>query len=295
MHKTQVICFGEILWDIFPHRKVIGGAPLNVALRLHAYAARTEIMSCVGKDENGKATLAYLHKQGLPQDLIQHHETLETGTVTVTLNEEGSATYEIRKPVAWDAIALTPRMVAAVKEVPFFIFGSLAVRGTFNHLTLQRLLEVANTKIFDVNLRAPHYDVSMIYELMQIADFIKLNDDELIEVCDALGCQESTLELRIGWLEKITKTSGICVTKGDKGALLFYNSQFYHHPGFKVVVKDTVGAGDSFLATLINELFLKQNSPQDSMAIACAVGTLVASKEGANCSISDAEIQKFID
>ncbi len=295
MRKTQLICFGEILWDIFPHHKVIGGAPLNVALRLHAFGAPVQIISSLGKDEHGEAVLAYLGEQGLAHHLIQTHETLETGAVLITLDDTGSATYEIRKPVAWDAIALTPHMVEAVKEAPFFLFGSLAVRGTYNHSTLRSLLEVANTRIFDVNLRPPHYDISMIYELMQLADFIKLNDDELEEVCMGLGCPETTMKLQVAWLEKITKTTGICVTRGDKGALLFYESQFYDHPGYKVVVKDTVGAGDSFLATLINELFLKENLPQDSLARACAVGALVASKEGANCFITEEEIRELLD
>jgi fructokinase len=295
MDKTQLICFGEILWDIFPHHKVIGGAPLNVALRLHAFNAQVQIISSLGKDEHGEAVLGYLGKQELSKDLIQQHETLETGTVLITLDESGSATYEIRKPVAWDAIALTPAMVAAVKEAPFFLFGSLALRGTYNHSTLRRLLEVANTRIFDVNLRPPYYDISMIYELMQLADFIKLNDEELEEVCAGLGCQETTMELQVAWLVKITKTPSICVTMGDKGALLFYKSKFYDHPGYKVMVNDTVGAGDSFLATLINELFLNENSPQDSLARACAIGALVASKAGANCGISEVEISELME
>jgi fructokinase len=186
-------------------------------------------------------------------------------------------------------------MVAAVKEAPFFLFGSLALRGTYNHSTLRRLLEVANTRIFDVNLRPPYYDISMIYELMQLADFIKLNDEELEEVCAGLGCQETTMELQVAWLVKITKTPSICVTMGDKGALLFYKSKFYDHPGYKVMVNDTVGAGDSFLATLINELFLNENSPQDSLARACAIGALVASKAGANCGISEVEISELME
>jgi len=294
MSKADVICFGEILWDVFPNRKVIGGAPLNVALRLHSYGAATKIISCIGKDENGKGVTDHLLVNGVTTQLVQTHPQLETGTVQVTLDEGGSASYEISLPVAWDAIKLTPELISEVKQSPFFLFGSLAVRGATNRKTLQALLDVANTKIFDVNLRPPHYDISMVYELMQQADLIKLNDEELEEVCNRLGCQEAQIEAQINWLAEISRTPSICVTLGGEGAVLLYERTYYQQGGFEVTVKDTVGAGDSFLATLINELLIKNAKPSSALNRACAVGALVASKEGANCSITTAEIEHLL-
>jgi fructokinase len=294
MRANQVICFGEILWDVFPQKRIIGGAPLNVALRLHSYNADVAIISRIGDDSMGKEITQYLTQNGLFQELIQLDKKLPTGEVAITLNEGGSAAYEIKKPVAWDAIALSPQLMEAVQEAPFFLFGSLAIRGSFNRETLRRLLPAANTKIFDINLRAPHYHISMVYELMQQSDFIKLNDEELAEVCEALGCQESAMKNQIQWLIKITKAASVCVTRGDAGALLFHESEFYEHDGFGVNVVDTVGAGDSFLATLIHSLLLKKDNPHNALKTACAVGAIVASKEGANCVISEKELQDFI-
>jgi len=290
MNDINVICFGEILWDVYPDKRIIGGAPLNVALRLHSYGTEVKIISCIGTDENGKMVQDYLIENDLSQEFIQKHPTLKTGSVVITLDKKGSANYEISKPVAWDAIQLTTALIDAVKMAPFFVFGSLAARGSYNRITLDRLLEIAGTKIFDANLRQPHYDISMIYELMQKADFIKLNDEELEEICSVLGCREKDLESQINWLVQTTNTNSICITKGEDGAILYYKGNFYDHDGYKIKVKDTVGAGDSFLATLINELLVKENSPQVALAKACAVGALVASKEGANCIIDNEEI-----
>lgn len=295
MTANQVICFGEVLWDVFPHQRVIGGAPLNVALRLHSYGAKAVISSRIGDDALGKEITNYLTQNGMLQDFIQTDKKLPTGTVNISLNESGSASYEILKPVAWDAIEITPQLIEVVKETPYFLFGSLAIRGGFNRDTLRQLLPVANTKIFDVNLRAPHYHISMVYELMQLADFIKLNDDELFEVCEALGCQEALMKSQIEWLLKITNTASVCVTRGDAGALLYHEGEFYEHNGFNVTVVDTVGAGDSFLATLIHYLFLKKLKPTRALKMACGMGALVASKEGANCSISEIELQDFLN
>ena len=294
MRVNQVICFGEILWDVFPQKRIIGGAPLNVALRLHSYNSEVAIISRIGDDQLGSEITAYLTENGMYQKFIQTDKKLPTGAVDITLNESGSASYEILKPVAWDAIEITPQLIETVKETPYFLFGSLAIRGSFNRETLRRLLTVANTKIFDVNLRAPHYHISMVYELMQQADFIKLNDDELLEVCDALGCQETEMKNQIEWLLKITAATSVCVTRGDAGALLYHKGEFYEHNGFKVTVVDTVGAGDSFLATLIHYLFLKKLSPANALKLACGMGALVASKEGANCLISEEELSDFI-
>ncbi len=294
MIKTTVICFGEILWDVFPDKKVIGGAPLNVALRLHSFGVPVKIVSSIGQDNLGKEISAYVQKCGLPLDFIQTDEELATGAVTVTLNEAGSASYVINKPVAWDAIELSPELILAVGEAPFFLFGSLAARGAMNRHTLQALLEVANTRIFDVNLRKPDYDISMVYELMQKADVVKLNDEELEEVCVELGCQDTNLNDQIGWLSKISHTKTVCVTKGGEGAVLFFNNKFYENEGFNVEVADTVGAGDSFLATLIKGLLIDQKHPSEALERACAVGALVASKEGANCNISGEEIKQFV-
>jgi len=295
MNDINVICFGEILWDVYPDKRIIGGAPLNVALRLHSYGTEVKIISCIGTDENGKMVQDYLIENDLSQEFIQKHPTLKTGSVVITLDKKGSANYEISKPVAWDAIQLTTTLIDTVKMAPFFLFGSLAARGSYNRITLDRLLEIAGTKIFDANLRQPHYDISMIYELMQKADFIKLNDEELEEICSVLGCREKDLESQINWLVQTTNTNSICITRGEDGAILYYKGNFYDHDGYKIKVKDTVGAGDSFLATLLNELLVKENSPQVALAKACAVGALVASKEGANCIIDNEEIAQLIN
>ena len=294
MTTKQVICFGEILWDVFPDKKVIGGAPFNVASRLHTFQVPAAIISSIGIDDNGDKAREHLEEFGLSLEYVQTRPNLETGTVSITLDESGSATYVINKPVAWDAIKLSPELISAVKETPFFLFGSLAARGAMNRNTLQALLDVAKSPIFDVNLRPPHFDISMVYELMQYAAFIKLNDEELEIICQRLGCEAREMKEQIRWLATVTKTEKICVTRGANGALLFINDTFYDHPGYRVEVRDTVGAGDSFLATLINELLLKKESPVKALNRACAVGALVASKEGANCSIDQEEMDQII-
>ena len=294
MKKLQITCFGEVLWDVFPNHKKIGGAPLNVALRLKSLGNNTAIISKVGKDNLGNLLLDFISKRGINVQNIQKDAKLKTGKVDVVLDKNGSASYNIMFPRAWDTIELTEADKKLVKSSDAFIFGSLIARNQTSKDTLINLINKAKYKIFDVNLRAPHYTKKLLIELMNYADFIKFNDDELLEISNYLGSEFTSIEENINFISDKTNTSHICVTKGKNGAVLFYNNQFYNNSGYKVTVKDTVGAGDSFLATLIHFL-LKNEDPQKSINIACAFGALVAQSEGANPEIDIKNIENLLN
>jgi len=289
----KIVCFGEVLWDIFPTYKIIGGAPLNVALRLNSYNVKTNIISRIGNDTNGREILKYIKENGMDTMTIQIDETYKTGCVNVILDENGSASYEIETPVAWDKIEVTDKNVAIVKSSDAFVFGSLACRDDITKNSLLHLLEHATYKVFDVNLRPPFYSMGLILDLMKKADFIKCNDEELLEICNALNFRSESIESNIKSLSAYTQINQICVTLGKDGAVFYNHGQFYTNKGYKVEVNDTVGAGDSFLATLINSLLLN-SKPIEALDIACATGALVASKKGANPILNNIEILKLM-
>ncbi|NKI27557.1 hypothetical protein HCG49_13385 [Arenibacter sp. 6A1] len=137
----------------------------------------------------------------------------------------------------------------------YFIYGSLACRDTISYNTLKQLLEIAKFKVFDVNLRAPHYTKEVLLELMQHANFIKFNDDELYQVADYMGSKYNSMEQIIDFVAKNTQTETICVTKGAYGALLYHKNNFYYNSGYRVKVVDTVGAGDAFLSSVLYKMF----------------------------------------
>jgi fructokinase len=289
----NVVTFGEVLWDIFPTHKKIGGAPLNVGLRMSSLGAVATIISRVGADKNGADIISFLNDQNVSSDLILVEEEYKTGVVNVMINEKGNASYDIMYPSSWDKITLTNEMIEKVSESDVFIFGSLICRDEISRLTLYSLLEKAKYKVFDVNLRTPYFTIEVINELMLKADFIKLNDEELWEISRKLESPFNSFEQNIKFIAEKTNTNQICVTKGAFGAVLYYNDKFYYNSGYFIKVVDTVGAGDSFLATLIVRL-LRGKSPQKSLNYACAVGALVAGHEGANPTISEKEIVKYM-
>ncbi|MBZ9631280.1 carbohydrate kinase [Salegentibacter sp. LM13S] len=293
MKKPTAVCFGEILYDVFPDRERIGGAPLNVASRLSGLGIETEMISKVGDDEKGKKLISYLESKNIKTENIVKDLKHSTGVVNVNLSASGSATYEIAHPVAWDKIEISDQIKKSVREADAFVFGSLVCRDEVSRKTLFKILPEAKYRIFDINLRPPYYEKEVLIKLMEQADFIKFNDDELFEIAEMIGSPYNSLEQNLQYLSERTNTKTICVTKGRHGAVLLKDGARYYNSGFKVKVKDTVGAGDSFLASLIAGL-LKKEDPQGTLDFACAVGALVAGKEGANPLVNVDEINNFM-
>lgn len=290
---SNIVCFGEVLWDVFPKHKKIGGAPLNVALRLNSFANNVTIISSVGNDTDGRELIKFIKEKGLSHREVQINNTYKTGCVKVTLDKKGTASYDIEFPCAWDFIELQKSSEEVVKASDAFIYGSLISRNETSNRTLRALLKKAKFKVFDVNLRAPHYNMTLLNELMQQADFIKFNDEELLEVCEYFNFRSQEIEEAIRFISKETRTDNICVTLGGEGAIILKDNKFFKSNGYKITVKDTVGAGDSFLATLIDNI-LRNKKPQESLDFACAIGAMVASKDGANPSINSSEISTLM-
>jgi fructokinase len=248
------------------------------------------MISRLGQDKDGREILKYLQEQKLATDFIQSDPKLNTGTVDVHLDESRTATYTINKPAAWDAIELRPEIIQAVGSSDALIFGSLALRSETSRKSLEALLQNSKFKIFDLNLRPPHFNLDEMVDFLKRADLIKLNDEELDELANHLGLAGATITNKminlVNWLPSETI---LCVTKGAAGAQLLMKGVMYTNPGYQVKVADTVGAGDSFLATL-SLLLLNKRPPQEALDRACAMGSLVASKQGAIPYISREEI-----
>lgn len=275
----KILCFGEILWDAFGDEKVAGGAPMNVARHLVQQGANVTFASRVGTDVSGSGLVDFLKTSGLHSNLIQEDAKLPTCEVTVQLNQHGHATYIIPEPVSWDNIQPQPELTGAAKEASAIVFGSLACRGAATRDTLLNLLESTTAlKVFDVNLRPPHYTLTTIETLAKKADVIKMNEDEadLLTGTVTGGLKEKIIAFQHKYQSQI-----ICVTRGEHGAIVWRDNEFFEHPGFKVDVVDTVGAGDSFLATFISGI-LAGVLMDHVIERACKIGGFVASRRGAN-------------
>ena len=283
-----VACFGEMLWDVLPTGRQPGGAPLNVAVHLHNFGLDARIISRVGHDDLGAELLAFVAAKGIGTCYVQRGETHLTGVVKANVGDSLEVTYQIVKPVAWDYIQYDAGLSALVQTADAFVFGSLAARHAPSRETLYRLLQQARLKVFDVNLRPPHYSRDVVSYLLNQADVVKLNHHELAEIMGWFGVSpDEATALR--WLAERFQLQAVCVTKGADGAALWVGQQLYRSPGLVVRVRDTIGSGDAFLAALLRG-WLAGHAPAGYLAFACAAGSLVASHQGATPAISEAQV-----
>ena len=301
--NTEFYTFGEILWDCLPSGRHAGGAPFNVAAHLAQLGVSVSILSAVGQDSLGDEILEVAKQNGVNVEFVGRARIgLPTGTVVATVDALGNANYELVQPTAWDEIIVSAEALEAVAKAGAFIFGSLATRSPYNLEQLDRLLAVKGPlKFFDVNLRPPFADPKRIVQLAARADVLKLNHDEVGQISSWLRTGEATpnppgdedaIAKACAVLSEATNTPRICVTMGSAGATLWDRGNLVSAPAPKVVVKDTVGAGDAFMAGLIVGLTRGANT-QTVLETACRLGAIVASHDGATPLLPQELIQEF--
>ncbi|MCB1706878.1 MAG: hypothetical protein KDI17_18610 [Halioglobus sp.] len=244
--------FGEVLFDHLPDgRRVLGGAPFNVAWHLAAFGMAPDFISRVGPDAAGSEVRGAMSDWGMALDGLQTDETLPTGRVDVTLDASGDASYDIVDNCAYDAIATAP-----ARRYSLLYHGSLAVRHATSAASLERLRQLGHDTVFmDVNLRTPHWTRDAVLALVRGADWVKLNADELQMLAPGAGGSGDKARRLLDTCE----LRGMVVTSGAEGAelLLATGASVTVAPRKRTTVVDTIGAGDAFSAVLVMGLILQ--------------------------------------
>lgn len=279
----EVLCVGEVLWDSLPEGLFLGGAPFNVACHLRAAGTTVAMVSRVGADRLGDEVVRRAARYGVATDLIQTDDALPTGFVRVHVDEQGNGAYEICEPVAWDALEATEPLLARAAHARAIVFGTLAQRNAVTRTTIERLWTVrapGALMVFDVNLRPPHEDREIVRGSLSKADVVKLSETELLRLTEWFGWGDADQRTMMSGLAEQFECGVVCVTRGSRGAALLHDGRFTEHPGFPAEVRDTVGAGDAFLAVLLAGLF-SGSSDDELLQHANLMGAYVVTQFGA--------------
>jgi len=276
--QNSILCIGEILWDRLPEGDFLGGAPFNVAYHLKKFEGEVAFISRIGEDALGKLTLERVEALGLSTAYIQQDKDLPTGVVDVTFTEGGVPHYTIREPAAWDAIDLDEQTSRLIRTSQAIVFGTLAQRNSVTAQTISSIHASSALKVLDLNLRAPYDQLETVRESLEIADFLKVNDEEFQRLQEWFGLPESMSEAA-GLLSEKFNLNVICITCGGEGAFLFHDGEWIKSGGVKIRATDTIGAGDAFLAVLLTG-FLKQFPMQKLLDRANRFGAYIATQKG---------------
>jgi fructokinase len=290
------IGLGELLWDMFPEGKQLGGAPANFAYMTSLLGDEGIVVSRVGSDALGRAAGRRLERLGVRASHLQLDPDHPTGTVKVSVDPAGQPTFEIAESVAWDFFAWTPEWRALAERADAVCFGTLAQRCPQSRATIRTFLKALRpgaTRVFDVNLRQSFYDADTLSESAKLADIMKVNTDELAAVAKLLRIPFIYDELHAAhWLRDTLGLKLVCITRGAKGSLLVSADETSEHPGYRIHVADTVGAGDAFNAALVYH-YLRHASVPTLNEAANRMGAWVSSQVGATPPRDDFHLEKI--
>ena len=294
----KVVGLGEILWDLFPEGKLLGGAPANFTYHINVLGNQGLTVSSVGSDELGCEILDTLQKLGIAIDYIQINRKAATGTVRVTIAAIGEPSLSIcPEGTAWDHIAGTEKLEQLAAETNGLCFGSLAQRAPESRETIRRFIRSMADhalRIFDVNLRQSYYSSSILSESLELCSVVKLNNQELPIVLALLGfksMEDEEHDCRL--LLKAFALDLVCLTRGAEGSIMLSRNEVVVHPGIKVEIRDTVGAGDGFTAVLAHHLLKK--SPLNRVSEAAnRYGAWIAGRAGATPEVNSAILKEVV-
>ena len=252
MIEFNIIGLGEVLWDLLPAGKQLGGAPANFAYISKQLGNNGLVLSRVGNDELGRDLLNQLKVKNLSTENIQIDEKNPTGIVNVTL-ENGQPSYEIVENVAWDFLQLSKSWREMAEKADAVCFGSLAQRNEISRQTIREFINLTKgLRIFDVNLRQKYFSPAILHESFKLANIVKLNHEELPIIAKLLEINGDNQIEMAKTLRKKFHLKLICVTRGSNGSLLITENAMSENAGLKIKVKDTIGAGDAFTAGMTN-------------------------------------------
>jgi fructokinase len=285
--RPVVVGLGELLWDLFPRGKQLGGAPANFAYITALLGDQGIVASRLGDDRLGQEALWHLKSSSLDVSRIQRDPLHPTGTVKVEVDTKGQPEYHITENVAWDFMELSEDWISLARSTHAVCFGSLAQRSPISRAAIRAFLAALPTfaiGIFDVNLRQAYFSSEILRDSARRAKVLKLNHEEFPRFLGLLQCplknsERSDVEA-CRWLCREFGVQLVCITRGAAGSLLVTANSLHEHPGFAVKIADTVGAGDAFTAALVHHA-LRGSSLANMNAAANRMGAWVASQEGA--------------
>jgi len=290
MNKPTILSCGEVLWDLFPNGARFGGAPANFACHAAMLGGHVSMLSGVGNDARGDEAFSILNRFQVDTSLIQRIDDAPTGSVGIKLDDPTKPAFEIHTNSAWDHITWTAELESRIAQFDAVYFGTLGQRGDLSRATIRHVIQTAKARgifrVLDVNLRKPFYDAELLRDSISQASVLKLSDEELFEVAAACDIKwNASPEILLRQILARLKLDLVVMTRGAEGAILLSATELILQPGIPTVVRDTVGAGDSFTAALVMGL-LRGDKLATIARTACETASVVCGQDGAVPEIS---------
>lgn len=294
--KKKIVAFGELVWDIFPNGKVLGGTPSNLVFRCNSLGDEGYLLSRLGDDKLGNAALKKLKELGISDSNVQVDAEFKTGTVEVFFNDKNESTYKVAPNVAFDHIEFSSEALKLVRQADCLVFGLLPQRFGISKNTLRELIKESPDSLhfFDLKLFKHFFDKNVVERLLMAAHIVRIKENEVAFLAEKLHIELENMERFTIDLAAKFKIELVIITQGEKGILAHHNEEgLFVEPGHKVKMQDNVGSGMAFSAGFLH-YYLNGKGIKEALRFGNAAGALNTTKRGATTFFTKTDVLNFM-
>ena len=292
----KIVAFGEVVWDILPDGKVLGGTPTNLAFRCNCFGERGFLLSRVGDDELGHAALDRLEELGISIYDVQVDTEFPTGTVNIEFDEKGEPIYKVTPDVAFDHIEFSTEALKLARKADCLFYGLLPQRFGISKNTIRELIKESpgSLKFFDLKLFKHFFNLEVIDNLLQTSNIVRIKEKEAGFLSEKLGLQPGNPENFGRQLVEKYKIDLVILTRGQNGVFAWHkNEGAFQDTGYNLEMKDNIGSGMAFSAGFLH-YYLNGKTIQEALNFGNAAGALNATKMGATSFFNKKDVLKFM-
>jgi fructokinase len=292
----KIVAFGEVVWDILPDGKVLGGTPSNLAFRCNCFGERGFLLSRVGDDELGHAALNRLEELGISTYDVQIDSEFPTGTVSIDFDEKNEPIYKVTPDVAFDHIEFSTEALKLARKADCLFYGLLTQRFGISKNTIRELIKESpgSLKFFDLKLFKHFFNLEVIENLLRASNIVRIKEKETNFLSEKLGLQTGSAESFGKQLVEKYKIDLVIVTRGQNGVFAWHKKEgAFSDPGYQLEMKDNIGSGMAFSAGFLH-YYLNGKSIQEALNFGNAAGALNATKMGATSFFNKKDVLKFM-
>lgn len=293
----KIVAFGEIVWDVLPEGKILGGTPSNLVYRCNGMGENAHLLSRLGDDELGNAALAKLKELNISDKNVQIDSEFKTGTVNISFDENSEPQYKVMLDVAFDHIEFTAEALKLVREADCLVFGLLPQRFGISKNTLRELIKESADAVlfFDLKLFEHFFDAQLVRRLLRASNIVRIKEKEVAFLAERLNIDYTTLNDFAQQFGLKFKTDLVLITRGSKGILAHHHKHgLFFEPGFQIEMEDNVGSGMAFAAGFLH-YYLNKKRIEEALKFGNAAGALNSTKRGGTTPFSKNDVLRFMD
>lgn len=293
----KIVAFGEVVWDILPNGKVLGGTPSNLVYRCNSFNEEGFLLSRIGDDEFGKEALKRLKELGISDENVQIDTEFPTGTVTISFDENNESKYDVTLDVAFDHIEFSAEALKLARNANCLFFGLLPQRFGISKNTIRELIKESPDSLhfFDLKLFAHFFNRKVVETLLLSANVVRVKEKEISFLSRELELKSEEMEDFCAQLSLKYNVDIVLVTRGQNGVFGYHKEQgAFQEAGYKIEIEDNIGSGMAFSAGFLH-YYLNGKTIQDALRFGNAAGALNTTKRGATAFFDKSDVLKFMD